>query len=128
MRDMDDLFSALGRSKFRSRFRLSGKEAAYLKQRGLDTIIRHARDFVRKRLTDAYPINDGRQTPMRNHPAFVAQHATATCCRKCMEKWHYIPRGELLTEADVSYVIEVLRRWIVGQSMEMLRCHQEDPG
>ena len=81
MRDMDDLFAALGRSKFRSRFRLSGKESAYLKQKGLDTILQHGRDFVTERLADAYPANDGRQTPMRNHPVFIAQHATGTCCR-----------------------------------------------
>jgi len=70
MRDMDDLFAALGKSKFRGRFRLSGKEAAYLRQKGLDTILQHGRDFVTKRLADAYPANDGRQTPMRNHPVF----------------------------------------------------------
>ena len=114
MRDMDDLFAALGRSKFRSRFRLSGKESAYLKQKGLDTILQHGRDFVTERLADAYPANDGRQTPMRNHPVFIAQHATGTCCRKCLEKWHNIPRGKPLKEADISYVIEVLKRWLVG--------------
>jgi len=118
MRDMDGLFAALGRSKFRSRFRLSGKEAAYLSEKGLDTILEHARDFVGKRLASANPVNDGRQTPMRNHPVFVAQHATGTCCRKCLEKWHHIPRGEPLTEADVDYVVGVLKRWLVGQYVE----------
>ncbi len=124
MRDMDGLFAALGRSKFRSRFRLSGKEAVYLSQKGLDTLLEHARDFVGKRLADAYPINDGHQTPMRNHPVFVAQHATGTCCRKCLEKWHHIPRGEQLTEADVDYVVEVLRRWLAAQNVEMPRRDQ----
>ena len=124
MRDMDELLAALGRSKFRSRFRLSGKEAVYLSQKGLDTIIEHARDFVGKRLADAYPTNDGRQTPMRNHPVFVAQHATGTCCRKCLEKWHHIPRGEPLTEADIDYVVEVLRCWLVAQNVQMPRHDQ----
>ena len=118
MRDMDELFRALGRSRFRSRFQLSGKEAAYMRQKGLDTIIEHARDFVTKRLADAHPANDGHQTPMRNHPVFVAQHATGTCCRKCLEKWHHIPRGKPLTEVDISYVIEVLTRWLAGQDVE----------
>ena len=119
MRDMDELFAALGRSKFRSRFRLSGKEAGYLSQKGLDTILEHARDFVGRRLANANPANDGRQTPMRNHPVFVAQHATGTCCRKCLEKWHHIPRGEPLTEADVDYVVGVLRHWLVAQNVEI---------
>jgi len=68
MRDMDELFAALGRSKFRSRFRLSGREAQYFRDKGLTTILQHARDFVTKRLADTDPANDGRQTPMRNHP------------------------------------------------------------
>lgn len=117
MRDMDELFRALGRSRFRSRFRLSGKDANYLRQKGLEAITEHARDFVTRRLAGAYPANDGRQTPMRNHPVFVAQHATGTCCRKCLEKWHRIPMGSPLTETDISYMIEVLKRWLVGQNV-----------
>jgi len=81
MRDIDELFAALGRSKFRSRFRLSGKEAQYFRDKGMATILQHARDFVMKRLGDAEPANDGKQTPTRKHPVFVAQHATGTCCR-----------------------------------------------
>ena len=99
MRDLDELFLALGQSKFRSQFRLSGKEATYLEQKGLSTILDHAREFVTKRLAQANPTNDGRQTPMRNHPIFIAQHATGTCCRNCLEKWHHIPKGRPLTLA-----------------------------
>lgn len=36
--------------------------------------------------------NDGKQTPMRGHPVFIAQHATATCCRECLKKWHNIKK------------------------------------
>jgi len=115
MRDMNELFAALGRSKFRSRFRLSGKEAEYLKDKELDTIIQHARDFVAKRLADANPANDGRQTPMRNHPVFIAQHATGTCCRRCLAKWHGIPKGRPLTQDQIEYIIEVLKHWLAGQ-------------
>ncbi len=124
MRDIDELFAALARSKFRSRFKLSGKEAAYLSEKGLDAILQHARDFVAGRLADAYPANDGRQTPMRNHPVFVAQHGTGTCCRKCLEKWHHVPRGKRLTEANVDYVVEVLRRWLIGQNIQLPKCDQ----
>jgi hypothetical protein len=87
MRDIDELFAALRQSEFRSRFRLASKEADYLKQNTLPTILEHAHNFVIPRLAPAIPHNDGRQTPMRNHPVFIAQHATATCCRKCLEKW-----------------------------------------
>ena len=118
MRDMDELFSALGRSHFRSRFRLAGKEAEYLRDKGLATVLQHARDFVTKRLGDANPANDGRQTPMRNHPVFVAQHATGTCCRGCLAKWLHIPKGNPLTQEQIDYIIEVLQRWLTEQDIQ----------
>ena len=117
MRDIDELFKALGRSRFRSRFRLSGKEAEYFKQKGMPAILEHARDFVTRRLAEANPANDGKQTPMRNHPVFIAQHATGTCCRKCLEKWHYILKGKPLTEEQVDYIVEVLKCWFSGQDI-----------
>ncbi len=115
MREMDELFEALARSEFRSRFRLGGREAAYLREKSLSTVLAHARDFVRQRLAPAEPANDGRQTPLRNHPAFIAQHATATCCRGCLEKWHKIPKGRPLSDREVDYVVAVLERWLVRQ-------------
>ena len=118
MRDMDELFAGLERSKFRSRFRLTGKEAEYLRDKTLAVILDHARDFVTKRLADADPANDGRQTPMRNHPVFVAQHATCTCCRKCLAKWHHIPKGRPLTQEQIDYIVKVLRRWLDGQNIQ----------
>ena len=113
MRDLDELFEALGRSAFRSRFRLGGREAAYLREKGLTVVLGHAREFVEKRLAPAEPANDGRQTPMRNHPVFIAQHATATCCRGCLEKWHHIPKGRPLSDREVQYVVAVLERWLL---------------
>jgi len=117
MRNIDELFTALGRSKFRSRFRLSGKESEYFKHKGMGTILEHARDFITKRLAEANPANDGKQTPMRNHPVFIAQHATGTCCRKCLEKWHYILKGKRLTEEQIDYIIEVLKCWFSSQDI-----------
>lgn len=115
MRGIDDLFEALGRSRFRSRFRLGAKEAAYLQERGMETILEHARQFIESRLADAEPANDGKQTPMRNHPVFVAQHATATCCRGCLEKWHRIARGRPLTPDEIDYVVHIIELWLRRQ-------------
>lgn len=117
MRDIDELFAALGRSEFRSRFRLTGKEAEYFKQKGIVTILEHARDFITKRLAEANPVNDGKQTPTRNHPVFIAQHATGTCCRKCLEKRHHITKGKPLTEEQIDYIIEVLKCWFSRQNI-----------
>ncbi len=113
VQNLDSLFERLGRSAFRSRFRLRQKELEYLRGKGLDTVLEHARAFIDERLAPADIPNDGKQTPMRNHPAFIAQHATATCCRKCLEKWHGIPReGHELTPGERDYVVSVIRKWL----------------
>ena len=115
MRNVDEIFNALAKSRFRSRFRLGDTELKYTKDKGIDTVVEHARDFVMKRLAEAEPDNDGRQTPFKGHPVFIAQHATATCCRKCLAKWHRIETGQKLTDEQVDYVVEVIRRWIEMQ-------------
>jgi len=113
VQNLDSLFERLGRSAFRSRFRLRQKELEYLRGKGLDAVLDHARAFIDERLAPADIPNDGRQTPMRNHPAFIAQHATATCCRKCLQKWHGIPReGHELTPGERDYVVSVIRKWL----------------
>jgi len=113
VQNLDSLFERLGRSAFRSRFRLRPKELEYLRGKGLETVLDHARAFIDERLAPADIPNDGKQTPMRNHPAFIAQHATATCCRKCLQKWHGIPReGHELTPGERDYVVSVIRRWL----------------
>jgi hypothetical protein len=115
MRDLSEVFAALSQSPFRRRFRLRGKELDYLRSRGLETILEHGADFIEKRLAPAEPVNDGKQTPMGNHPIFVAQHATATCCRGCLMKWHGIPRGRALSTEEKQYVLTVLREWLTRQ-------------
>ena len=47
---LDEAFAKLRRSPFRMRFRLSSRDRAYLEAKGLETIRRHAEDFVRERL------------------------------------------------------------------------------
>jgi hypothetical protein len=116
MRDLDSVFAALARSPFRARFRLNEKDRAYLDSRGIDVVREHARDFVAKRLAPAQPLNDGKQTPMRGHPVFVAQHATATCCRSCLAKWHGIAAGRALTPEEQAHVVRAIERWLTGVS------------
>jgi hypothetical protein len=112
MRDLDQLFIALQQSTFRAGFKLNAKDHAYLLDKGMSEIVDHAEDFIGKRLAPAIIPNDGKQTPMRGHPVFVAQHATACCCRDCLQKWHGIAQGKQLTLDEQAYVIVVLERWL----------------
>lgn len=94
---MQDLFARLSRSKFRMRFHLSDEDKAYIREKGPDTIRDHDVQIITRRLAPAMPKNDGKQTPMRGephgHPVFLAQHATGTCCRGCLETCRVLPAG-----------------------------------
>ena len=94
------LFERLDNSKFRSSFHLKQKDIDYINEKGLDTIRQHAKDFIAKREAPAYIANDGKQTPMRGHPVFIAQHATATCCRECIRKWYKMQPGKELSQVQ----------------------------
>lgn len=119
--DLTDLFNRLSKSDFRSRFHLTKKDTEYIEAKGLAVIQKHAEDFVAKRLAPANIPNDGKQTPMRGHPVFLAQHATGCCCRGCFFKWHHIPAGRQLTEEEQHYAVSVLMTWIEKQMQQILK-------
>ncbi|MDO4961914.1 MAG: DUF4186 domain-containing protein [Eubacteriales bacterium] len=99
-------------SKFRSGFYLTNKEKAYIAEKGMDTVRRHAADFVRMKLAAPAQPNDGRQTPMHGHPAFKAMHATACCCRGCLYKWYKVRPDRELTEDEQSRIVNLMMAWI----------------
>lgn len=102
----------LSYSTFRSKFVLSDKDRAYARSKGKTTIDRHACELLHSRVGAANPVKDGKQTPWRGHPVFTAQHATATCCRGCIEKWHHIPRGRELTDEEIRRLADLIMAWI----------------
>ncbi|DAA83663.1 MAG TPA: DUF4186 domain-containing protein [Cyanobacteria bacterium UBA10660] len=111
----DEIFDRLSKSDFRKKFKLSQKDRLYLQQKGFDTIKSHAVDFIAKRIAPADIPNDGKQTPMRGHPVFTAQHATATCCRGCINKWHKFPKYVQLTKEQQKYLVDLIMEWIKRQ-------------
>lgn len=112
------LWERLKASQFRSRFWLGDQQRKYIEKQGMEAMRRHAQDFVRQRLAPANPCNDGKQTPMRGHPVFLAQHATGTCCRNCLAKWHGIPKGRALSQEEQEYVVSLVLEWIARQLKE----------
>jgi exodeoxyribonuclease V alpha subunit len=111
----DELKIKLAKSKFRSSFKLKTKDLEYINNKGLIEIKKHAEEFIRERLAPANPKNDGKQTPFRGHPVFIAQHATATCCRGCLEKWHKIPKNRALNDEEIRYIIDIIMKWIENE-------------
>ena len=115
------LFERLDNSEFRSNFHLKQKDIDYINEKGLDTIRQHAKEFIAKREAPAYIANDGKQTPMRGHPVFIAQHATATCCRDCIRKWHKMQPGKKLSQVQQEYLVDIIMTWI-QKEMERNSC------
>ena len=110
---IDAILNNLEKSRFRNSFHLNDKMKEYVKEKGINKIKMDAYDLITKRLSDAYPKNDGKQTPMRQvHPVFIAQHATATCCRGCLYKWHHIKKGKQLSSSEIDYIVNVIIAYI----------------
>ena len=115
---IDESLARLNRSEFRAKFHLTAKDKEYIADKGIDVIRSHAKEFVRTRLTPAQPENDGKQTPMRGHPVFVAQHACACCCRGCLNKWYKVPKDIELTETQQERIVNLLMSWIEKEIKE----------
>ncbi|MBQ3405016.1 MAG: DUF4186 domain-containing protein [Oscillospiraceae bacterium] len=115
MQTIEQALDKLNSSKFRGSFRLSQKDIKYIREKGLDTVRSHAADFVRERLAPSHIPNDGRQTPMRGHPVFVAQHATACCCRGCLCKWYRVPPHTQLSPSQQEKIVNLIMAWIEVQ-------------
>lgn len=112
MQTIDEALNKLKKSKFRSSFHLSEKDRVYINEKGMDTIRLHAYDFISSRLAPAEIFNDGKQTPMKGHPVFIAQHATACCCRGCLNKWYKVKPGKQLTQAQIEKIVNLIMAWI----------------
>jgi hypothetical protein len=109
---MDELLDRIAAQPFRARFHLRGRDRGLAQLHGPERLRRHAHEIVARRLAPAFPVKDGKQTPYRGHPVFVAQHATATCCRSCLARNHGIEQGRELTAEERDYVVAAITGWI----------------
>ena len=94
------------------KFILAEPEQEYVTSRGMDILRLHATDFVNKRLAPANPKNDGRQTPTKGHPVFIAQHACGCNDRTSLEEFFGIEKGRELSTDEVDIVVDVILKWI----------------
>ena len=121
MQTIDQALTKLSRSHFRSSFHLNTQQKAYITEKGMDVIASHAKDFVKQRLAPAVIANDGKQTPMKGHPVFIAQHATACCCRGCLYKWYRVERNVALTPVQQQKIVKLIMAWIEKEMQEETR-------
>lgn len=130
MTTKEEAYARLQRSKFRSSFHLREKDKQYVREKGMNVIEKHARDFVRERLAPPDPVNDGKQTPLKGHPVFIAQHACAFCCRGCMHKWYHVQEHVPLTQVQQHKIVGMLMYWIEREMDNdcslILECHNKN--
>ena len=55
---------------------------------------------------------DSRGTPYDGDMIFLGQHATATCCRRCIQEWHGIPDDRELTVEEIKYFVDLIVQYI----------------
>jgi hypothetical protein len=84
----------------------------YAKRKGKINLMATVEKRIRSSVSKPADSFDGRQTDWNGNPIFYAQHATATCCRRCIEKWHNIPRDRELTKSEIQYFTELARRYL----------------
>jgi len=113
-----EIYQKLMKSEFRAKFQLNNSDKEYIKNKGMDKIQTHTFEFLNARIRPEFIKNDGKQTPMKGHPVFIAQHATATCCRGCIEKWHKISKNKELDDQEIEYLVGLIMFWINIQMMD----------
>lgn len=104
--DVEYTFAALKNEMIRHYFfhrELDERAVRHAQRKGRIQLKEAARHRLTKYLAPAQPTRDGRQTPFEGNAIFYAQHATATCCRTCLQYWHNIPKGRELIAEEQEY-------------------------
>jgi hypothetical protein len=112
--DTAHTFIALRREWIRHRF-----WHADIDQRAMNYALRKGRRglpmAMDSRLRSAIGVKhsrDGQQTPWSGNILYYAQHATASCCRRCLQYWHGIPEDRPLTDDEIEYFVDLGLRYI----------------
>ena len=125
--DASYTFKALQHEMIRSHFLhepIDERAVAHARRKGRVKLREAVRNRLDRYLASAEPVRDGRQTPFSGNAIFYAQHATACCCRTCLEYWHNIPKGRPLTESELKYC-EALIELFLQQRLPKLKDEPE---
>jgi hypothetical protein len=118
IRDVSYTFNALKLETVRHYFwhkPLNQRAINHAKRKGKRRLRQCVHRHLESAIGPAKPYRDGSQTTMSDDaPNAIpyGQHATATCCRKCLEFWHNIPQGVELTPEQLDYCSELVSLYI----------------
>lgn len=129
--DAEYMFEALQSEWIRHYFfhvRMEQRAINYARRKGKDGLAEAVRKHIHNSVGDAEPFHDGRQTPMGgDDPINYAQHATASCCRRCIEEWHGIPMGRALTAEEIQYLTELALRYLNYRLPDLTKSGEKVP-
>jgi hypothetical protein len=91
----------------------------YAIRKGKDGLRMSVRHQLEKAIGSPIHPRQGRQTPRENSPkataVHYAQHATATCCRPCLEEWHGIEPGANVNPIELEYLTDLVMLYITAK-------------
>jgi hypothetical protein len=117
--DIDHTVAALKHERIRHEFwcttSLTPRKVANARKLGRSGVLDSARQRIGKKLQNPGKFADWGQIPFEQGGSIIhfAQHATATCCRRCIEAWYGIDRRQALTEEQIAYFAELILRYVV---------------
>ncbi len=117
--DADHTFASLRLELIRHYFwhvPISRRAITHALRKGKLLLRSSAATQIRRLIGSAMPFRDGYQTYREDSPRanaiHYAQHATASCCRKCLEEWHGIPQGRELSDDEISYLTSLAMLYV----------------
>lgn len=103
---------------FHADFDIKSMEEA--RELGMAALKARVRPLLQKKIGPKKIFRDGTQTKKGGSAIHFAQHATATCCRKCLEYWHGIERNRDLTKEELDYCEGLVLAYLDSRSTELM--------
>ena len=91
----------------------------YARRKGRIELRQSARKQIARAVASPNHPRQGQQTLRETNPhanaIHYAQHATASCCRKCLEEWHGIPMDRDLSDRELDYLTDLAMLYVVAR-------------
>jgi hypothetical protein len=114
-RDAKFIFDSLKNELIRHVFwhiPIKSKDVQNAMEKGAESVIDEARRRMTEKIGIMNPYRHG-ITPYTGNVIYYAQHATATCCRRCMEYWYGIPaKNRILTPDEINFSTDLVRLYL----------------
>ncbi len=116
------IFKELGREFIRGHYLdrpIDRRARRLIRRDGVDGTMAKVPALLAKKIGGVPDAFDGRQTKLEGDVLFYAQHATATCCRRCAWYWYGIPREREMTKAELGFCVDMVLAYLNRRDPEL---------